>query len=88
MLQIRGDQYRLHMVEVTEVLRRVEGPVIAVDYHQVLDVDRSERVWVSVSNSGFLPERNCAWFGFFNNKLQEITGSRPSAREQFGVFRS
>lgn len=86
MPQIRGDQYRL--VEVTEVLRRVEGPVIAVDYHQVLDVDRFERVWVSVSNSGLLPERNCAWFGYFNNKLQEITGSRPNAREQFGVFRS
>ena len=74
--EIWGNQYRL--VEVEGVLRRIEGPVIAVDYHQVLDVDRSERVWVSVSDSGILPQRNCAWFGYFNKKLHEIAGPRQS----------
>ena len=52
---------------------------MAVDYRQVLDIDRSERPWVSISDEGLLPERNVYWFRYINQKLHDIAGPRQSS---------
>eukprot|EP00434_Breviolum_minutum_P015262 symbB.v1.2.013448.t1/scaffold955.1/size149113/1 len=70
---------RYQLKEVTETLRRIEGPIVAVDYRQVLDIDRSERPWVSISDEGLLPERNVYWFRYINQKLHDIAGPRQSS---------
>ena len=70
---------RYQLKEVTQTLRRIEGPIVAVDYHQVLDIDRSERPWVSISDEGLLPERNVHWFRYINQKLHDIAGPRQSS---------
>lgn len=75
--QVSGGRYQLR--EVTETLRRIEGPIVAVDYHQVLDIDRSEKVWVSISDEGLLPERNVYWFRYINQQLHDIAGPRQSS---------
>ena len=52
---------------------------MAVDYHQVLDIDRSEKPWVSISDEGLLPERNVYWFRYINQQLHDIAGPRQSS---------
>ena len=83
-LQIVNGEYKLVKVKLPNRLSRVFGRVIAIDYHQVLDIDRSENPWVRVSDSGVLPFKNCA-FTQFQKLLHKKAGS-PSGKWPQAVF--
>ena len=83
-LQIVNGEYKLVKVKLPNRLSRVFGRVIAIDYHQVLDIDRSENPWVRISDSGVLPFKNCA-FTQFQKLLHKKAGS-PSGKWPQAVF--
>lgn len=52
------------------------GRLIAIDYHQVLDIDRFENPWLRLlSDTGVLPYRNCAYMRFLQHFLHKKAGS-------------
>lgn len=61
--------------------------MIAIDYRQVLDIDRSVSPWVRVSDSGVLPHRNCLFTQYFQKFLHKQAGSPTGAGlNQFSVI--
>ena len=85
--QVIDSEYRLTRVQEPDRLCKVTGRLIAVDFHQVLDIDRSVTPWERVSDQGVLPHRNRAFVQYFQQLLHKQVGS-PSGTglNQFSVI--
>ena len=85
--QVIDSEYRLTRVQEPDRLCKVTGRLIAVDFHQVLDIDRSVTPWERVSDQGVLPHRNRAFVQYFQQFLHRQVGS-PSGTglNQFSVI--
>ena len=85
--QVIDSEYRLTRVQEPDRLCKVTGRLIAVDFHQVLDIDRSVTPWERVSDQGVLPHRNRAFVQYFQQLLHKQVGSPSGAGlNQFSVI--
>ena len=85
--QVIDSEYRLTRVQEPDRLCKVTGRLIAVDFHQVLDIDRSVTPWERVSDQGVLPHRNRAFVQYFQQFLHKQVGSPTgTGLNQFSVI--
>ena len=85
--QVIDREYRLTRVQEPDRLCKVTGRLIAVDFHQVLDIDRSVNPWERVSDQGVLPQRNRAFVQYFQQFLHKQVGSPTgTGLNQFSVI--